>query len=509
MKITRKKLYVIAPVAVIILFIAGWFIFSTKDYTQVIPGDASVVVSIDVPSIMKTSGLSAKMPEQLKAYADKIYNPGLKLLFHDPANTGISLTDKAYLFASFNKDEPTLIFKVNDEGKLEKSFKQMIAEGMCDELEDHGKYQWTLFHGVGYCAFNKRVLMIVSAETNPENVMVRINELMKQSESDCITSNKAFVKMEQKRADMNIYISFDAIPQATALSMMMGVPSNMSLRDMRILAHLHFDKGRISTDGEYFTENKELQKYIDAQAATAKILNKTFLPKIPSNAIASLSMNLPGDKIYSLLMGFDTFKQEVGKMKMNPNFKVSDFFKSINGDVTMAFTGFNQYTDPKIVMYVAMPNSKLNEALKNLTSQMQMAGMSARPASTPGEYIFENSSMKLTAYATLGRGYLYLTNDELMQQPPKGNAPAPMFTSNLEGMKQRPSGYMLVNPQSILVNGYFNQLLNGLGNIGSTLRTVLGACTAAEAFNKGNNQFQINVYTKDQQNNVLQKIFDK
>jgi hypothetical protein len=140
---------------------------------------------------------------------------------------------------------------------------------------------------------------------------------------------------------------------------------------------------------------------------------------------------------------------------------------------------------------------------------MQMAGMSARPASTPGEYIFENSSMKLTAYATLGRGYLYLTNDELMQQPPKGNAPAPMFTSNLEGMKQRPSGYMLVNPQSILVNGYFNQLLNGLGNIGSTLRTVLGACTAAEAFNKGNNQFQINVYTKDQQNNVLQKIFDK
>lgn len=488
-----------------------WALFFTscsKDYTQVIPGDASLVVSIDMQSLLRKSGISTKTPQELEAYAQTLYNPGLKLLFQHPADVGISLTDKAYLFASFNKDEPTLVFKVTDKSKLEHSFKKLIADGMCDELEDHGDYQWTLLHGLGYCAFNKRVLMIVSAQSEPDNVIVRLNTLMKQSKSDCITHNKAFKKMEAMNSDMNAYISFESIPQATALSMMMGVPQNMSLRDMRLLTHINFVQGRVVTHGEYYTENKDLQKYLLQQAATAKPLNKTFLGMVPAQALACMSMNIPGDKVYSLLMGFDTFKQEIGKFKMNPEFHVKDFFNSINGDITMALTGFNQYGDPELLTYVSMPEAKVANALKNLTSQMKMAGMSLRPSSVRGQFVFDNPTLKLTLYAGVGKGYLYLTNDANMKSLAGHSGAGSPFAPWLLGMKQQPCGYILFNMSPILQNNYFNTLFNGLGNIGKSVRSVLGSFTIAEAYNQGNNKCQMNIYMKDHKENVLKKIFE-
>ena len=510
-KITKKQLYVALPVAVAVIVILIFLIFGGgKDYTQVIPSDASVVVSVDIPYIMKTSGLANKTPDELKSMADKIYNPALKALVQDPAATGLSLKDKAYLFASVNKDEPTLVFKVADKGKLEKTFKQLITDGMCDDIEDHGSYEWTLFHGVGYCAFNKRVLMIVTAaDIAPDNVMVRVRDLMKQGKGDCILSNPAFEHLEKTSAEMNMYLSLDAFPQVSTMSMMMGVPGNVSLRNMRLLAHVNFMSGRVVTDGEYFTTDKDLQKYFDGESTKTKAINKTFLNRIPQTVMAAMTVNMTGDKIYQLLLGSSTFKGEMNKFKNNPKFKAADFFNSINGDVAMAFTGFNQYSDPKLDIYISMPQAKLDEAFKNLTSQMQTAGLSMRPSSAQGEYVFDNKQMKLTVYATQGEGFLYLTNDDQTQHPATAAVQSPLFASTLEGMQRRPTGYIVINPQSILGDSYFQTLLRGIGNIGKSITKTLGACSAVEAYNTGNNKFRLNIYMKNKQDNILKNILDK
>jgi len=76
-------------------------------------------------------------------------------------------------------------------------------------------------------------------------------------------------------------------------------------------------------------------------------------------------------------------------------------------------------------------------------------------------------------------------------------------------MQRCPTGYIVINPQAMLTDGYFQTLLRGIGNIGKSVTKTLGACYVVEAYNTGNNKFRLNIYMKNKQDNILKNIFKK
>ena len=81
-----------------------------KDYAKMIPADAALVVRSNLKAVAEEAGGM----EQLLKSAAASGNPLLAAVAGDPELCGIDPGEDVYLYASLNRDEPTLLFALAD-----------------------------------------------------------------------------------------------------------------------------------------------------------------------------------------------------------------------------------------------------------------------------------------------------------------------------------------------------------------------------------------------------------
>ena len=134
------------------------FFSCTKQETaQYIPSDAALVVSADFNQL----GKALETDPSLKALLQNNGNPLLKSILSDSEKTGIDLESKAYLFASLNRDEPTLLLEISDDDDFQTWLKEQKKAGLCNEIQKRGDFNWTSFKDYGICAFTDKVALFV------------------------------------------------------------------------------------------------------------------------------------------------------------------------------------------------------------------------------------------------------------------------------------------------------------------------------------------------------------
>lgn len=475
-----------------------------KEYTRVIPSDASFVMSMDVASIIKKSGLMDSGQSTMKNISGILKNEKLAKLVENPSDAGLSLTDKVYCFLTADQT-PVVLIKVSDKDKLEDAFKLMQGESLCDDVEKASSYSLTTLHGFGLCAFDNSSLVLMQT-ANPHSLPVKeaIGKLMDQEVKNSIAENAGFKKMADQKGDIGVFASFAAVPQLTATSMMMGLPEDANLKELMFIAQMSFENGKASAECEYYTENESLKAYFKKQAEMGGKINHTFLKNLPSSSLAYLATNLKGDKLYEMLTNSPEFKDMMRDSHLTPGFNLQKSIASFNGDVSVAVTGISESGIPSILAYAEVTDPSAMGVMYAFKKDFAEMGMSATPVGTD-EYIVKSMMFAPIHFGVKGK-LLFLTNDEACYKNIGQAVASSLDGSRYESIKTPANGYFMLDAENLVKLPMINQTFVNLGTPGMIAKTVLTNFSYVEAYNKDNQKSVVNIYMKNKNENVLKQL---
>ena len=136
----RKGIWGFALVAIMLLMASC---SSKSEYANAIPKDAAMVMSFDFKTMAEKSGINGKGGEKVVAKLTDALKSGLEgeayktaeKIIKSPSESGLSFTDKVYMFITPHSNAFALLAKVDDEGKVEDLLEALKEEQICTELK--------------------------------------------------------------------------------------------------------------------------------------------------------------------------------------------------------------------------------------------------------------------------------------------------------------------------------------------------------------------------------------
>ena len=310
----RKTIWGFA-LLVIMAFLASCS--ESSEYTNAIPKDAAMVVSLDFKSMAQKSGINGKEGESVVTKLTDVLKSGLEgeayataeKIVKNPAETGLSLTDRVYLFVTSNSNTFAVVAKVSSESKVRSLMQSLKEQGLCSDLKSESGCTWTIL-GNGLCAYNNGTFLLVGTlYGNPEGMKDTLLAWMRQDTANSYASTSDFAKLRDAKGDINIVANMSVLPREATMQMRMGMPADLRLEDIKCLLSTTFEKGKVVVDFESLIENKELIALYEKQTQTSTPLKGTYMEYFPANTLLWASANFNGEAIYNLLCENPTIKQ--------------------------------------------------------------------------------------------------------------------------------------------------------------------------------------------------------
>ena len=415
------------------------FFSCTKQETaQYIPSDAALVVSADFNQL----GKALETDPSLKALLQNNGNPLLKSILSDSEKTGIDLESKAYLFASLNRDEPTLLLEISDDDDFQTWLKEQKKAGLCNEIQKRGDFNWTSFKDYGICAFTDKVALFVYAPLTPADaVLERVAQLLQQKEEDSFSATPAYTRLTEQKEAVSFYLSLSTIPNASEVSLIMGLPFGLSVEDAELFGSIKMNANCVTLQANCFSENPKLQEFFERETSEAHLLTKEYFNYIPSSIMICAAMNLDGNgfsKIGHLPAVGDLLTQLARFSGLN----VECFLDSFTGDFVLGTHLSGQSNGfPPAICYATSTNNATSQMLKDMARKKNPLGSIFKEIS-PNKYQIRAFSDSKDELGMNGKTfYLSLGGNSLFQPLPNSLSKA----TYLKGLKGKLVSYFLLN----------------------------------------------------------------
>jgi hypothetical protein len=266
------------------------------EYTNVIPANASTVVSINMKSLVDKAGLNdkenkeaqQKLTDAMKSGMNAATFQQVEMIMKDPKKSGIDVSAPLYVFNT-ETFPTTVIAKVSNEDDLHALLETLEKEKVCQPLASGDGFQFTQMGNQVFMAYTPSVLMLTNYKgtTQLEKIKQDIPALLKQTNENSIVSTAVFKKMQKMGGDIDAMLSPASLigPYANMIKES-DMPFNM--KDLKMLGSLSFEKGKISMKYENFTESPELQALFDKQKKATCPIENTFLKYFPKSTLISM-----------------------------------------------------------------------------------------------------------------------------------------------------------------------------------------------------------------------------
>ena len=505
--VKRNLIHSLSALLLLTVFLASC---SKKEaYTNVIPADAGLVVSVDVKSMVDKSGLDDKGNESmiqnflgsLKADLNPASYQQIEKIMKNPEESGLSVNDRIYFFSTVKN--LALVVKVADEAKLKGTLKLLEEQKVGTAIESGDGFSWMSLEGNTLCAFNKDVLLILSSfnSSGIESLKAEAKILMTQKEANSIRSNKGFNKIDDRKEDITAYLSLAGMPNMDMVKSAANLPAGVDLKELMILASLNFEKGRIVAKAEMFTENKELKKMLDEQAALNKPTGE-FFDFFPASTLLFLNYSLNGEKLYEMLAANPEFSEAVKNQEMGID--VKKLLSSFDGDITAGVTGFTGFGIPTIVAYAKVNGNYL---LELLTAQKQMIETTlgtALVATGKDAYVLNYQGMDF--FIGMTGNFLYLTNDRATLTRLNNKVSDPMTDVAWASEVKKSPAFFAINIAEIMKNPLLSAFASSGDPQMAMIMTALGGCSYVKVFEASKGVGEMDIVLKNQNENVLKQI---
>ncbi len=393
-------------------------------YTDVIPADATGVVSINLKALADKAGLDdkenqamkQKMMDALKSDMNAATYEQMEKILKDPSESGIDTKAPVYLFTSPSQSF-ALVAKVSDESKLRKSLELAIKE-FSQPISEADGFSYALIQNT-MMAFNETAVIAVGVrgKSQVESAKTTIATLMKQTSENSIAKNAGFKKMLERKGDFNFFVSMKAIPAMYARQINLGLLQDVDLNDLMVLGDLNAEKGKIVGRFEYYTENEALKEQLKRQEKATSKLSGTFLKHFPASTLGFVSIGVNGEEFYKLLSENQMFRNQAS---LTEAAEIKELLHAFKGDLSFGILNVgvtnNLYalTNPATAFsYVVYAEIKDNNALKKVYENKQNLGLSRGEdiiQLSENNYLYKGRNMNL--FFGVKDKQLYLTNDE-------------------------------------------------------------------------------------------------
>ncbi len=379
----------IALLAIVVL----WASCSPKsEYTNAIPKNAAGVVSFDFKQMYAKSGLTAEHIKRLMTLMNEMMKDGvnaenrknLEMLLSNPSESGLSLTDDVYLFLTPGSKVVGVVAKVADESKVENLMKMRLHDGTTPELKSESNCRWALV-GNALCAFNSTTFLMMSptkgaAIDHKETVLY----LMRQDANESFTSTPEFSKLQDADGDIAAITGMAMMPESMTMQMRMGLPADLSMKDLKGFYNLSFEKGKIVIDGESLIADKKVKGYLEEQWECLSPIKGSYLECYPAATPIWAGVRMDGGKVYELLCQHPAIGQELKEVSQTVD--VKGIFEAIDGDVAFGLTSL---ANGDLIAYADVKGSEFMQTFEDLRAMLEQGGSRMMKLTPTGENQYE------------------------------------------------------------------------------------------------------------------------
>ena len=563
----RKGIWGFALVAIVLLMASC---SSESEYANAIPKDAAMVMSFDFKTMAEKSGINGKGGEKVVAKLTDALKSGLEgeayktaeKIIQNPSESGLSFTDKVYMFITPHSNAFALLAKVDDEGKVEALLEALKNEQICTELKSESGCTWTQM-GTALCAFNKGTFLLMGSNKgdalslkgsllslmrqDAENSYVKTTDFGKlKSESGCtwtqmgtalcafnkgtfllMGSNKGdalslkgsllslmrqdaensyvkttdFGKLASAKGEVVTVMNMSFIPNDITMQMRMGMPADLKLEDIKYLVSATFEKGKIVVDVETLIENKDLIAMYEKQSAASSCIKGACLEYFPANTLVWAGGNINGKGIYDLLCENPTIRQALDNPMLPID--IEGIFSSIHGDVAV---GYNSLSNNDLLIYADVTNKDFLQSFEDLKPLLAMTGGQMQLNST-GKDQYEFRMYRQSIWFGVKDNLLYISNNERLADEAGRRYGVSLQNTPWAGQVTKNRFFMAFNAAQLVKDVQENpRLTRMLGSDAAMFNAILGPCDYMDVMAPDWKSAQMNIVMKDKEVNVLQLI---
>lgn len=482
---------------------------SSNDYVYALPKEGAVVVSFDLKAMAEKSGMNGPEGEKVVTKLTEVLKSGLEgeayqaaeRLVKQPAESGLSFTDKAYLFVTAHSHASALLAKVNQEGKVKKLLQVLVAEQLCTELKTEYGCTWTQM-GDALCAFNASTFLLMQ---NNKGKAIDLKEtmlaLMRQEQANSFAGTADFARMEQAAGDIVSVANLSFIPNELTMQLRMGMPAYVKLEDMKFLTAITFEAGRIAMAIEALTTNPEMVAWFDKHAQLLSPLKATYLDAFPAGTTIWMATRLDGKGVYAQLCENPTIRQALE----NPILPVDmeRIFASLQGDLSL---GYSSLLSNDWLLYADVTNSEFLRSFEELRPLLALTGGQMKLIDT-GKDQYEFRMYGQSIWLGVKDGCFYLSNNERLADEAGRRYGVSLQHTPWASEVTQHRFYLMLNAAQLQKDLQARpRLAYSLGGNPVMVNAVLGACDYLTVGMVDWRKAQLNVVMKEKETNVLKQL---
>lgn len=502
----RKGIWGFALVAIVLLMASC---SSESEYANAIPKDAAMVMSFDFKTMAEKSGINGKGGEKVVAKLTDALKSGLEgeayktaeKIIQNPSESGLSFTDKVYMFITPHSNAFALLAKVDDEGKVEALLEALKNEQICTELKSESGCTWTQM-GTALCAFNKGTFLLMGSNKGDAlSLKGSLLSLMRQDAENSYVKTTDFGKLASAKGEVVTVMNMSFIPNDITMQMRMGMPADLKLEDIKYLVSATFEKGKIVVDVETLIENKDLIAMYEKQSAASSCIKGACLEYFPANTLVWAGGNINGKGIYDLLCENPTIRQALDNSMLPID--IEGIFSSIHGDVAV---GYNSLSNNDLLIYADVTNKDFLQSFEDLKPLLAMTGGQMQLNST-GKDQYEFRMYRQSIWFGVKDNLLYISNNERLADEAGRRYGVSLQNTPWAGQVTKNRFFMAFNAAQLVKDVQENpRLTRMLGSDAAMFNAILGPCDYMDVMAPDWKSAQMNIVMKDKEVNVLQLI---
>lgn len=485
---------------------------SKAEYTNVIPGDASLVVSFDAKSLTQKCGVKddskQKMIDAFKNGLDAETFNQVEKIMKNPDESGVSVNDKLYFFCSGEPLLPSFVAKVADVSKLKEMFGLLEKQQVTKALEEKSGCFVTEIQGQATFVFNEKVLIISGIPNGTEQLI----GWMSQADDKSIKSNKGFQKMEEETADIAAFVSMDALMNLSSImSKAQGMPvtdvnaflpEGVSLKDMSLIYTLNFEKGKIAVKMINYTENEKLKQLYADNSKICADLKATFMDCFPASTLFFMGMNVNGEALYDYLQKLPKVNESLAQVPLD----MQKLIGSFDGDLSVGLTELSALGTPSLVAYAKMKDDYALKTLLEYKDMLTLMGATFKENAV-NDYVVTMQGMNI--YFGMVDKNLYITTNEATYKNIGKAVADPMTKAPWASEAKKSASFMVINVDAVMQNPMVGMLVAMGGAQGQLAKSALSQISYVDFYGNTNQTAGMNIILQNKDINALQLISEQ
>ena len=380
-----KRIFPIFLTALVVLLVGCTQKYA---YTNIIPKDASMVVSIDFKQLYEKSNIDkSKKGKDLKSYIENVIKDffsdmdeeEINAILQNPNESGIEFTEKGYLFIGRESNTYGLVFKVSDKKKI---LQFDTPENQISFKKEQDLYTCTTSDFI--IMFDDSALLVLSSEyPSDESLRQYAFSLMKENKEKGTPAE--LTSLFAKQADIAAYFDLNFIPDRLLASARMGMSGDLLLKDLKFITSVNLEKGKISVLLDNITENPILVDLFEQYGKAFSPMSDKFLEMFPINSLIYVGTHLDGSTFHRLIQENPAISYALTNSEIPID--LNRALSAIRGDLTI---GIQSLTDRTFSLYAEVNDTFLQETLNELQTFVSTAqGMASIQKVKDNFYLFQ------------------------------------------------------------------------------------------------------------------------